>query len=92
MIYIKMDKKKIVVVVLAALLIGAFGYFGIGKYNDGMQEKEIEIFQQGAQYGFESAVVQAVQLAVTCEKVPFRIENQTIDMIAVDCLSQGGGQ
>lgn len=87
-----MSVKKVSVIVLIVLLVGVVGYFGVGMYNGSQQEKQMEVFQQGAQYGYESAVYQAVELAVTCEKVPFRIDNQTLDMIAVDCLQQGGAE
>ena len=82
---------KTIGVVVALLLVGGLGYLVVS--NDGVSEEvKLEIFQQGAQYGYEQAVVQAVQLAVTCEQVPFRIENQTLNMIAVDCLQQAGEQ
>lgn len=87
---IKMKRQIIIMIVLGVLLVGTFGYIGFGKYNGAKQEKQLEIFQQGAQYGYEQAVIQTVQLAVTCEQVPLRIENQTINMIAVECLRQGG--
>lgn len=76
------------IMVLAILLIGSFVYIGVKKYNGAEQEKQLEIFQQGAQYGYEQAVIQVAQMAVSCEQVPLNIQNQTINMIAVDCLSQ----
>lgn len=36
----------------------------------------------------EQVVVQIVGMAVSCEQVPLRVENQTINMIAVDCLQK----
>lgn len=72
--------------VVGVLVVGILGYVGIGKYSEVKEGNQLEIFQEGAQYGYEQAVVQVVQLAVTCEPVPLRIENQTLNMIAVDCL------
>jgi len=40
----------------------------------------------------EQAVVQVAQMAATCEQVPLNVQNQTINMIAVDCLQQGGNE
>ena len=84
----KNEKQTIITIALAVLLVGALGYIGIGEYNKMKQEKDLEIFQQGAQYGYEQAVVQIAGMAVSCEVVPLRIENQTINMIAVDCLQE----
>lgn len=83
-----LDKKK-VVVILSILLVLTVGYIFVGLYSGWKQQKNIEVFQQGAQYGFEQAIIQISQQAVTCQQVPLRIENETINMIAVDCLSQG---
>ena len=62
----------------------------MGNYNEWRSEKELGLFQQGAQYGYEQAVIQIAGMAVSCEQVPLRVENQTINMIAVDCLSLQG--
>ena len=87
-----MQKQKIIIIVLGALLVLTAGYIGLGKYNNWKQEGQIEIFQQGAQYGYEQAVVQIAEMAVSCEQVPLRVENQTINMIAVDCLNPPASQ
>jgi len=87
-----MQKQKITIIVLGALLVLTAGYIGLGKYNNWKQEGQIEVFQQGAQYGYEQAVIQITQQAVTCEQVPLRVENQTINMIAVDCLNPPASQ
>lgn len=82
-------KRKWLVPVLVILLIIAVSYIALVKYNAWKQEKDLGIFQQGAQYGYEQAVIQIAGMAVSCEQVPLRIENQTINMIAVECLQQG---
>ena len=87
-----MKKQTIAIIALVVLLIIAGGYIGMGKYNDSREEKELGLFQQGAQYGYEQAVIQIASMAVSCEQVPLRIENQTINMIAVDCLQQQNGE
>ena len=45
------------------------------------------LYQQGAQDGYEQGIIQVAQQALTCQEVPLRIENQTISLIAVDCLT-----
>ena len=87
-----MKKQTITIGILAVLLVVAGGYIGMIKYNEAKQEEQLGIFQQGAQYGYEQAVVQVAQQAVTCEQVPLRVENQTINMIAVECLNSQASQ
>ncbi len=93
-----MKKQTITIIALAVLLVIAGGYIGMTKYNDAKQEKDLGIYQQGAQYGYEQAVVQMAGMAVSCEQVPLNLgpsrddpagPNQTINMIAVECLNQG---
>lgn len=82
-------KQAIIIITLAVLLVIAFAYIGFEKYSSYKQEKDLGIFQQGAQYGYEQAILQLAQQAITCQQVPIRIENQTINVIAVGCLQQG---
>ena len=82
----KIQRNTIVIIALAALLAVAGGYIIMEKYNKMKQEKDLGISQQGTQYGYEQAIIQITGMAVSCEQVPLRIENQTINMIAVDCL------
>ena len=79
-----MDRTNISLVVLVLLVIGAFGYIGYDKYLEMDQEKQISIFNQGTEY----AVFQIAQSAATCQQVPLTVGNQTINLIAVECLQQ----
>ena len=81
-----MKKQNITMIVLAVLLVVASGYIGVGKWNESEQEEQLEIFQQGAQYGYEQAVIQVAQQVATCQQVPLRIENHTISIVSVECL------
>jgi len=81
-----MRKDRVIILVLVFLLVLAASYIGFSKYNDWKQERELGLYQQGAQYGYEQAIIQVVQQAVTCEPVPLKVGNDTISMIAVDCL------
>ncbi len=82
----KMNKLKITVLVLTVLLILVLAYIGLDKYTQAVQQEQLSIFQQGAQYGYEQAIIQIVQQASGCQPVPLYIENTTINMIAVGCL------
>ncbi|MDP3881253.1 MAG: hypothetical protein Q8Q31_00025 [Nanoarchaeota archaeon] len=86
-----MGKQTIIIILLGVLLLGAIGYIGYAQYNKWQQNKQITAyatFQQGAQYGYEQAVTQLYQQAVTCQAVPVKIGEQSINMIAVECLQQ----
>ena len=82
-----MARQTLAMVVLAVLLVGSLGFIGFGKYNDMKQSEDMEIFQQGATYGYEQAVFQVAEMASTCNAVPLSIGNQTMDLVAVDCLN-----
>ncbi len=82
----KFQKSSWIIILLLIFLVVALGYIGAEKYNKIKQDKDLDIFQQGAQYGYEQVIIQISGMAVNCEQVPLRIENQTINMIAVDCL------
>lgn len=84
-------RTTITIATLVLLLVLTLGYIGAGAYGSWKQQKDMSIFQQGAQYGYEQGIIQMAQQAVTCEQVPLIIENQTINMIAVDCLKQIAG-
>ena len=84
----KPKKQTIIIVVLAILLFATLMYILILEYNKSKQEELLKTFQQGAQYGYEQAVIQIVEQAATCEQVPLRIGNQTINIFAVNCLQE----
>jgi hypothetical protein len=86
-----MNKQKIITIALAVLLVGTLSFIGFGKYQNSQFEMKQEVYQQGAGYGYEQAILQVAQMATTCEQVPLNIQNQTINMIAVECLRQSGG-
>jgi len=82
-----MNKKiAISMVVLIVLLVLALGYIGYDKYADWKQKQEFSIYQEGAQLGYEQAVAQLFQGAIACQQVPLTYNNQTINLVAVECL------
>ena len=82
-----MDRtKNISLIVLVLLAIGAFGYIGYDKYSDMTEQKQAVLLDQAAQFGYTQAIAQIAQNAATCQQVPLIIENQTINLIAVECL------
>lgn len=79
------NKSKVILVVLLVL---AVGYIVFDKYSEARFEKEKNIYNAGASYGYESAVTQIAQMASTCDVVPLIIDNQTLNVIALDCVEQ----
>lgn len=81
-----LNKTVLAILILAVLLIAAVVYISIDKYNAKKQKDQLSIFQQGAQYGYAQAVIQLAQQASTCQQVPVQVGNQTINLVAVECL------
>ena len=79
-----MKNPKLIITVLLVLLMLASVYIVIFKYR----ERQIIVFQQGMNYGYEQAITKLMQRAQTCQQVTINLGNQTLDMIAVDCLKQ----
>jgi len=83
---VKINGQGAAIIVMAILLILAIGYILIDTYQEEMQQEQLRIFQQAVQYGYEQAVIQIIQQASTCQPVPLYIENDTINIVAVECL------
>lgn len=81
-----MKNSKLVMVVLVVLLILSVSYILYTEVSKYQLNKQISVYQQGAQAGFEQAVIQIAQQASTCQQVPLMVEDQTINLIAVECL------
>ena len=81
-----MKKEGIVILVLFFLLVGTVGFIIIDKYIEIRERNRFEVYQQGAQFGYEQAVAQLFQQAITCQQIPVIYQNQTVNMIAVECL------
>tara|TARA_Y100000310_G_C20239637_1_gene604014 strand:- start:295 stop:552 length:258 start_codon:yes stop_codon:yes gene_type:complete len=83
------NKKTLIwVVVLIVLLVGAIGYIAFDKLQDYREQNQINTFQQGAQYGYEQAGIMIFQQATSCQPFPITYNNQTINLIAVECIPQ----
>lgn len=79
------DKKKVlitllvaVIVIMAAILVYVFLIRpNITGYAVDRQRE-----------GYQIAILDIMQQAATCQTVPLTFENQTINLIAVECLQQ----
>ena len=82
MSYIK--NPKLVIIVLVVLLVLAVMYIAVLKYKEG----QAVVFQQGVRIGYEQAISQLIQQVQTCQQVGVNLGNQTVDVIAVECLNK----
>lgn len=85
-----MRKTSIVVTAMAVLLAVALSYIAYDAYAEIQLAEKISVYQQGLQAGYEQAVAQLFQQASSCQPVPVFFNNQTINMIAVECLQVQG--
>ena len=82
-----MKRIYIITIILLILVFALAGYIVFEKYSDMQQETQLTIFQQGAQYGYEQAVISLMEQASTCQTVPIYYENESLNLIAVECLT-----
>ncbi|MAF36455.1 hypothetical protein CL622_05055 [archaeon] len=82
-----MKKHNGIIIGLVVILIVVIGYVSTEKYQQSQERDKVDVFQQGAQYGYEQAIVQLVQQVQTCQQVPIFIQNQSVNIINVDCLA-----
>ena len=82
------DKKiKVIVVVLVVLLFLSLGYIVQGKFVEWKEQRDVANFQLGVQYGYEQGISQIFQQVQSCQQVPIFFNNETINLVAVECLS-----
>ena len=66
------------------------GYWYGNNYKDIKEQRAINlnntVFSIGANYGYEQALLQIVKVAAQCKEVPITLYNETINLIAVECL------
>ena len=76
------DKKTLVIIILVIVLIAVVGNNYYEKYQQSQQQRRVGLVQAG----YTQAIIDVARLASTCQAVPLIIGNQTINMIAVECL------
>ncbi len=81
-----MVRQRKIMFILVVLLILALSYIVFDQYTSIKQRVQLGIYQEGAQFGYEQAIFQVMQQAATCQPVPLFFNNQTINVVAVECL------
>ena len=92
----QINKQLVLNIILGAILIAIIVYFSISQVRNSINEKKQQELQnaalEGAKFGYEQAIIQVVQQAATCQQVPLIVGNNTLNIIAVDCLQQAQQQ
>jgi hypothetical protein len=85
----KIKGTVIAIFAMAVLLVGALGYVGYDVYSEVQSNKMSGVYQEGAAYGYEQAIVQVMQTAsASCDAMPLTYQNQTVSLVNVACLQQ----
>lgn len=88
---IHIDKKSVIIIILALALIASLAYIGLIKFNELEQEKLQSAYDAGTKAGFEYAILGIMKEAVTCKQLPLSYDNKTVSIISVDCLERSSG-
>lgn len=86
---IKLSREKLIILVLAVLLIAAVCYICVAKHKSAEAERESAAYRQGAQQGYEYAILQVMQESIGCKPVSVYTQNKTMNLIDVACLNLG---
>jgi cytoskeletal protein RodZ len=79
----KIWKTVIIVAVILAVLVG--GFFAFSAYQE---KRDLESMRYGFNVGYSQAIIQLMNMSLSCQPVPLYAGNATIEVIAVDCLQQ----
>lgn len=82
----KFSKQGVLVSVLVVLLILALGYIAVGKWNERVALREVEIYRAGLNDGYVEAVRGIMVSAEGCEVVSVYEGNNTVNLINQECL------
>jgi flagellar basal body-associated protein FliL len=92
----KSKKSGLIIAVLFILLLVAVGYIVYVEIATRQAQKQLSIYQQGAedgaQFGFEQAILQILQPALACQQVPLTFQEQTVNLVAVECIQGQAAQ
>ncbi len=81
------EEKKYIILVNVLILILVI--IVIWQYNVYLNDKEIiEARESGHVAGFQEAINQIASQAAACQQIPLRMDDQTITIIALECLPQ----
>ena len=68
------------------IVIGLIGYVAYDKFQDSLEEKEVIMFQEGAQYGAQLLLSEIFYEAVICNSIPIDNGSIVVNLIDTECL------
>jgi Tfp pilus assembly protein PilV len=80
--------QKVLIVVLVAAIIVLAGYIGMDKYNGYVISNMQDAYTLGYQNGVAAAVQKIMTDASACNTVPVYMGNESLNLVAVECLQQ----
>lgn len=80
-----MNKTKLTISILVIALVLVSGLYIYDQYKEHQQERDIQVFQAGA----EAQIIDIIKVVAQCkETYPITIQNQTITLVAYECLQE----
>lgn len=90
----KMNKEKIKNYIIGIILVVAL-IFGYMQYQDYLEEKEMQTVTEEAEklmnattLGYQAALLEIGSVVSQCKKIPLTRGNNTVTLIALECLNQ----
>ncbi len=80
-------KNYLLPLILILALVGAIGYIGYDKFQENVEVRETEIFQQGARYATNQITLALFDEALACNIIPINNGSLEITLIATRCLT-----
>ena len=80
---------RLAFVVIVLALFCSVCYIVYDKYSEYQLMHDYEIAQQGFDYGANQTMLFIMQEVAQCKQVPLTMYNQTLNIVAVECLQQG---
>ena len=74
---------KVLIIIAVILVVLVAGFFVLRSIQN---SRDTVVFSNGVQYGYAQAIVQLMNMSLDCQPVPLYAGNETIEVIAVDCL------
>jgi len=82
----KMDKQKIIIIVLVVGLFLAIQYILIEKVAEKKQEEMLQVFQEGYEEGLTDAVTAIFAQTQNCQTTTITLNNFTKEILDLSCL------
>jgi hypothetical protein len=81
-----MKKQSLAIGILIILLLVAVGYIIFDKWKMKADQEQAALIQQAVTYGYEQAILEIMKEASQCQPVPLFSENDTMNIVSVECL------